>query len=66
MSLKIRVKPAKHPADYGVNNPNKKIVMLLGAKTGDVIWFYKTDGDKKKGGVLINYQNIGISKYKGS
>jgi hypothetical protein len=36
--------------------------MLLGAKAGDVIWYYKTDG--KKGGVTINPQEIGICKYK--
>ncbi len=35
--LKITVKLAKDPADYTVNNPNKKIGMLLGAKEGDVI-----------------------------
>jgi len=63
--LKIRVKLTKNPADYVVNNPNKKIGMLLGAKAGDVIWYYKTDGDKKKGGnVSIYPQEIGICKYK--
>ena len=61
--LKIKVKLAKYPADYAVNNPNKKIGMLLGAKAGDVIWYFKTD-DKKNGGVSINPQEIGISKYK--
>jgi hypothetical protein len=30
--LKIKIKLAKDPADYAVNNPNKKIRMLLGAK----------------------------------
>jgi hypothetical protein len=30
--------------------------MLLGAKAGDLIWYFKTDGDKKKGGVSINPQ----------
>jgi len=40
--------------------------MLLGAKAGDVIWYYKTDGDdkKKKAGVSINPQEIGVCKYK--
>jgi hypothetical protein len=28
---------SKDPSDYAVNNPNKKIGMLLGAKAGDVI-----------------------------
>jgi hypothetical protein len=30
--LKIKIKLAKDPADYAVNNPNKKIRMLIGAK----------------------------------
>jgi hypothetical protein len=37
--------------------------MLLGAKSGDIIWYFKTD-DKMKGGVSINNQDISISKYK--
>jgi DNA polymerase elongation subunit (family B) len=61
--LKIKVKLAKNPADYAVNNPNKKIGILLGAKAGDVIWYYKTD-DKMKGRISINNQDISISKYK--
>src|SRR5215216_4913754 len=62
--LKIKVKLAKDPVDYAVNNPNKKVGMLLGAKAGDVIWYFKTDGDKKEGRVSINPQEIGINKYK--
>jgi len=62
--LKIKVKLAKDPVDYAVNNPNKKVGMLLGAKAGDVIWYFKTDGDKKEGRVSINPQEIGIDKYK--
>jgi hypothetical protein len=57
--LKIRIKPAKDPAEYVINNPNKKIGMLLGARAGDVSWYFKTDI-----GVSINLQEIGISKYK--
>ena len=42
--------------------------MLLGAKAGDVIWYFKTDDDgsdkKKKAGVSINPQEIGVCKYK--
>jgi hypothetical protein len=41
--LKIRIKLAKEPADYAINNPNKKVGMLLGAKAGDIIWYFKTD-----------------------
>ena len=43
------------------NNPNKKIGMLLEARAGDVIWYYKTD-DKMKGGISIRNQDISISK----
>jgi DNA polymerase elongation subunit (family B) len=59
--LKIRVKLAKDPADYAVNNPNKMIGQLMRAKAGDVIWYYKTDE-----GVSINPQEISIKKYKES
>ena len=63
--LKVRVKLAKDPADYAVNNPNKKIGMLLGAKAGDVIWYYKTaSSDKKKAGISINPEEISTCKYK--
>ena len=59
---------AKNPSDYAVNNPNKKIGMLLGAKAGDVIWYFKTNDDgsdkKKKAGVSINPQETGVCKYK--
>lgn len=33
---------------YPVNNPNKKIGTLFGVKADDIIWYFKTDGDKKK------------------
>jgi DNA polymerase elongation subunit (family B) len=64
--LKIKVKLAKDPAHYTVNNPNKKIGILLGAKAGDIIWYFKTDisEKKKKAGVSINPQEIGVCKYK--
>jgi DNA polymerase, archaea type len=67
--LKIRVKLAKDPSDYAVNNPNKKIGMLLGAKAGDVIWYFKTDDDDsdkktKKARVSTNPREIGVCKYK--
>ena len=60
--LKIRVTLAKNPEDYAVNNPNKKIGMLLGAKAGDVIWYFKTD--RKKGSVTTNLEETDIKKYK--
>jgi DNA polymerase, archaea type len=60
--LKIKVKLAKDPEDYAVNNPNKKIGMSLGAKAGDIIWYFKTDD--KKAGVSIKAEDFGIKKYK--
>jgi DNA polymerase elongation subunit (family B) len=63
--LKIKVRLAKDPAHYAVNNPNKKIGILLRAKAGDIIWYFKTDGDKKKkAGISINPEEIGVCKYK--
>jgi hypothetical protein len=60
--LKIGVKLAKDRADYAVNNPHKKMRMLLGAKEGDVIWYFKTD--EKKGGASINAEEISVKRYK--
>jgi hypothetical protein len=37
--------------------------MLLGARAGYIIWYFKTD-DKKNGGISINPQEIAICKYK--
>ncbi|MFL6478757.1 MAG: hypothetical protein ACJ707_08070 [Nitrososphaera sp.] len=50
--LKVKVKLTKNPADYAVNNANKRIGKLLEAKAGDVIWYYKIDK-----GVSINSRN---------
>ena len=50
---------SKDPADYAVNNPNKKIGMLLGATACDVIWYCKTAE-----GVSINPAEISVQKYK--
>lgn len=57
--LKIRIKLAKDPSDYTVNHLNKKILMLIGAKAGDVIPYYKTDK-----GVSIDSKEISVKKYK--
>jgi DNA polymerase I len=60
--LKVRVRLIKNPEDYAVNNPNKKIGILLGAKAGDVIEYFKTDDKNEK--VSIKPEDIGITKYK--
>jgi hypothetical protein len=57
--LRIKIKLSKDPTDYAVNNPSKKIGMLLGAMAGDVIWYFKTDK-----GVSINPEEISVKKYK--
>jgi hypothetical protein len=58
-SAKNKKRPKNGP--NAVNNPNKKIGMLIEARAGDVIWYYKTD-DKMKGGISIRNQDISISK----
>ena len=59
--LKISVKLSKDPTQYTVNNPQKKIGLLLNAKAGDVIEYYKSDDVD---GVSINPKDICIAKYK--
>jgi hypothetical protein len=61
--MKIRVKLAKDPAECAVNNPNRKIGMLLGAKAGNVVWYFKID-DKKKGGISIDPEETAFSNTK--
>jgi hypothetical protein len=51
-----------NPQDYAGSHPNKKIGLQLGAKAGDVIWYFKTDD--KKSSVSIKQEDIGIRKYK--
>ena len=53
---------SKDPSNYAVTNPNKMIGMLLRAKAGNVIRYFKTDG--KRGGVSLNAQEISTCKYK--
>jgi hypothetical protein len=57
----LKIKKRSKNGPNAVNNPNKKIGMLLEARAGDVIWYYKTD-DKMKEGISIRNQDIGISK----
>jgi DNA polymerase elongation subunit (family B) len=59
--LKISVKLSKDPKQYAVNNPKKKIGLLLNAKAGDVIEYYKSDNTD---GISINSNDICIAKYK--
>ena len=59
--LKISVKLSKDPRQYTVNNPQKKIGLMLNAKIGDVIEYYKSDNAD---GISINSNDICIAKYK--
>jgi len=59
--LKISVKLSKDPKQYAVNNPQKKIGLLLNAKAGDVIEYYKSNNTD---GISINPNDISIAKYK--
>jgi DNA polymerase I len=59
--LKISVKLSKDPKQYAVNNPQKKIGLLLNAKAGDVIEYYKSNNAD---GISINPKDISIAKYK--
>lgn len=60
-ALKIWAELSKDPADYKVNNIQKKIGLQLGAKAGDLIYYYKSDN---RNGVSLNPQEISLRKYK--
>jgi DNA polymerase, archaea type len=60
-TLKVRVELSKEPADYKVNNIQKKIGLQFGAKAGDLIYYYKSDNHN---GVSLNPEDISIRKYK--
>lgn len=60
-TLKIGMELSKDPADYKVNNIQKKIGLQLGAKAGDLIYYYKSDN---RIGVSLNLHEISLKKYK--
>lgn len=59
--LKISTRISKDPNSYTVNNPQKKIGLLLNAKEGDIIQYYKSDNTE---GVTLNPNDISVRKYK--
>jgi DNA polymerase elongation subunit (family B) len=59
--LKISVRISKDPGSYTANNPQKKIGLLLNAKEGDLIQYYKSDNSD---GVSLNPNDISVRKYK--
>jgi DNA polymerase elongation subunit (family B) len=63
--LKIFVTLSKDPTEYAGNTVQKRVGLKLGAKKGDVIYYYKTDAiGKKKDAAPINTEDISISEYK--
>jgi DNA polymerase, archaea type len=59
--LKISTRISKDPNSYTVNIPQKKIGLLLNAKEGDIIEYYKSDNTE---GVTLNPNDISVRKYK--
>ncbi len=60
-TLKIGLELSKDPADYEVNNIQKKIGPRLGARAGDLIYYYKSDN---RDGASLDSQDISVKKYK--
>lgn len=60
-ALKIWVELSKDPADYKVNNIQKKIGHQLRAKAGDLIYYYKSNNHD---GASLDPQDISVRKYK--
>ena len=46
--LKIHVRLSKDPAEYPNNTAQKKVGLCLGAKKGDVIYYYKTNSNRRQ------------------
>jgi hypothetical protein len=57
---------SKDPAEYVSNTVQKRVALHFGAKKGDTIYYYKTDGanGNKKDVIPINAEDISISEYK--
>jgi DNA polymerase, archaea type len=70
--LKIYIRLSKEPAEYPNNSIQKRVALYLGAKKGDVIYYYKTTtaasnlNKKQKDAteVPINPKDIDIAEYK--
>lgn len=59
--LKIWVELSRDPEDYKVNNSQKKIGLQLGARAGNLIYYYKSDNPI---GASINPKDLSLQKYK--
>jgi len=64
--LKIYVTLSKDPAEYAANTMQKRVGLHLGAKKGDVIYYYKSNPGRKKDttAVPIRSEDISIVEYK--
>jgi DNA polymerase I len=60
-TLKIWMELSRDPAIYKVINIQKKIGLQLGAKAGDLIYYYKSDNPN---GTSLDSQDISVRKYK--
>ena len=56
-ALKIWLELSRDPANYKVNNIQKKIGLQLGANAGDFVYYYKSDN---LNGVSLNPQDISV------
>jgi len=66
--LRIYISLSKDPTEYAANNLQKRVGLYLGAKKGDVIYYYKTNSNSRKEKytdiVPINPEYIDITEYK--
>jgi DNA polymerase I len=60
-TLKIWMELSRDPASYKVNNIQKKIGLQLGAKAGDLVYYYKSDNPH---GTSLDSRDISVRKYK--
>lgn len=64
--LKIYVSLSKDPAEYATNTVQNRVGLYLGAKKGDVIYYYKSNPNRQKDiiTVPIRPEDISIAEYK--
>lgn len=61
--LKRSVKLSKYPQEYhNANDRKRRLGLVIGARKGDVIEYYESDGNKE--GYSLNPRDISIRKYK--
>jgi DNA polymerase elongation subunit (family B) len=60
--LKIYVTLSKDPAEYVANTVQRRVGLHLGARKGDVIYYYKSQSGKDR--LPVNPEDISIVEYK--